>query len=111
MDDAPRGVLFQVLGPFEAVVDGRVVALGGARPRLVLAALAARANSVVSAERLIDVVWGDAPPERALSTVQKYVYRLRAVVGAERLVTRAPSGPRPSTTAPSSPWPPGATPR
>jgi predicted ATPase/DNA-binding SARP family transcriptional activator len=83
-------VLFQVLGPFEAVVDGDVVPLGGARPRLVLAALAARANSVVSSDRLVDIVWGDAPPESAHSTLQKYVYRLRSAVGAERLVTRAP---------------------
>ena len=31
MDDAPQGVLFQVLGPFEAVVDGHAVPLGGAQ--------------------------------------------------------------------------------
>jgi DNA-binding SARP family transcriptional activator/WD40 repeat protein len=83
-------VLFQVLGPFEAVVDGHAVPLGGARQRLVLAALAARANSVVSSDRLIDILWGDAPPVSALSTLQKYVYRLRSAVGADRLVTRAP---------------------
>ena len=90
MDDAPQGVLFQVLGPFEAVVDGHAVPLGGARPRLVLAALAARPNSMVSSDRLIDIVWGDEPPDSALSTLQKYVYRLRSAVGAERLVTRSP---------------------
>jgi len=77
VDDAPQGVLFQVLGPFEAVVDGHAVPLGGARPRLVLAALAARPNSMVSSDRLIDIVWGDEPPDSALSTLQKYVYRLR----------------------------------
>ncbi len=90
MDDAPQGVLFQVLGPFEAVVDGDHVALGGARQGLVLAALVARANAVVSTDRLVDIVWGDEPPESALSTVQKYVYRLRSVVGPDRLVTRPP---------------------
>jgi predicted ATPase/DNA-binding SARP family transcriptional activator len=83
-------VLFRVLGPFEAVVEGHAVALGGARQRLVLAALAARPNAVVPSDRLIDIVWGDAPPDSALPTLQKYVYRLRAAVGAERLVTRAP---------------------
>jgi DNA-binding SARP family transcriptional activator len=83
-------MLFQVLGPFEAVVDGRAVALGGARQRLVLAALAARPNAVVSSDRLIHIVWGDEPPDRALSTLQKYVYRLRSAVGADRLVTRSP---------------------
>jgi DNA-binding SARP family transcriptional activator len=83
-------VRFQILGPFEALVDGHAVALGGARQRLVLAALVARSNSVVSSDRLIDIVWGDAPPDSALSTLQKYVYRLRSLVGADRLVTRAP---------------------
>jgi predicted ATPase/DNA-binding SARP family transcriptional activator len=83
-------VLFQVLGPFEAVVDGHAVALGGTRQRLVLAALAARPNAVVSSDRLIEIVWGEAPPDSAQSTLQKYVYRLRSGVGADRLVTRSP---------------------
>jgi predicted ATPase/DNA-binding SARP family transcriptional activator len=83
-------VLFQVLGPFEAVVDGHAVALGGTRQRLVLAALAVRPNAVVSSDRLIHIVWGDEPPDSALSTLQKYVYRLRSVLGADRLVTRSP---------------------
>ncbi len=59
MDDAPAGVLFRVLGPFDVLVDGAAVALGGARQRLVLAALVAQANTVVSADRLIDIVWGE----------------------------------------------------
>jgi predicted ATPase/DNA-binding SARP family transcriptional activator len=88
--DAPQGVLFQELGPFEAVVEGRPVPLGGTRQRLVLAALAARANAVVSSDRLIHIVWGDEPPDSALSTLQKYVYRLRSLVGGDRLVTRSP---------------------
>jgi len=90
VDDAPQGVLFRVLGPLEAVVDGHAVALGGAHQRLVLAALVARANTVVSTDRLIEIMWGDEPPDSALSTLQKYVYRLRSAVGVERLVTRSP---------------------
>ncbi len=89
MPEGPEQVLFRVLGPFEVVVDGRAAALGGARQRLVLAGLVANANAVVSSDRLIDIVWGDEPPNTALSTLQKYVHRLRAVVGA-RLLTRAP---------------------
>jgi DNA-binding SARP family transcriptional activator len=55
------------------------------------------ADRVVSADRLIDVAWGDAPPERALSTVQKYVHQLRSAIDPDRvrrgdrvLVTRPP---------------------
>jgi DNA-binding SARP family transcriptional activator/WD40 repeat protein len=98
MGDASLSVEFKVLGPLEVVCNGRVVPLGGARQRLVLAALVASANAVVSADRLIDIVWGDEPPDSALSTLQKYVYRLRGAIdpgtGAAgsggRLLTRAP---------------------
>src|SRR5579864_6258754 len=89
MEDAPEGVLFQVLGPFEAHVDGRAVPLGAPRQRLLLAALLANANAVVSTDRLIDIVWGDGPPTTALSTLQKYVYRLRGSLG-DRILTRPP---------------------
>ena len=89
MNDAPEQVLFRVLGPCEVVVAGRPAPLGGARQRLVLAGLMANANGVVSSDRLIDIVWGDEPPTTALSTLQKYVHRLRASVG-DRLVTHPP---------------------
>jgi DNA-binding SARP family transcriptional activator/class 3 adenylate cyclase/energy-coupling factor transporter ATP-binding protein EcfA2 len=87
--DAPEQVLFRVLGPFEVLVDGRAAALGGARQRVVLAGLVANANAVVSTDRLVDMVWGDEPPDTALTTVQKYVHRLRAALG-DRIVTRSP---------------------
>jgi class 3 adenylate cyclase/DNA-binding SARP family transcriptional activator/WD40 repeat protein/energy-coupling factor transporter ATP-binding protein EcfA2 len=87
--DAPEQVVFRVLGPFEVLVGGRAAALGGARQRLVLAGLVANANAVVSNDRLVDMVWGEEPPDTALTTVQKYVHRLRGVLG-ERILTRAP---------------------
>jgi hypothetical protein len=89
MPEGPERVLFRVLGPFEVVIDGSLVPLGGARQRLVLAGLVANANAVVSSDRLIDIVWGDEPPSTALSTLQKYVHRLRALLG-DRILTRPP---------------------
>jgi DNA-binding SARP family transcriptional activator len=87
----------RVLGPFEVTVFGQAVALGGAKPRALLAALVINANRVVSADVLVDVLWGDGPPGRATSTVQKYVYELRSVLDPGRaengdrvLVTRPP---------------------
>ena len=96
--DGDAGVQFLVLGSLEVRAGERLVTLGGAKPRLVLAVLLVHANTVVSADRLIDVLWGDAPPDSALTTVQKHVHRLRAAIdpgraGAHpsgRLVTRAP---------------------
>jgi hypothetical protein len=77
MGDASLSVEFKVLGPFEVVRVSLVVPLGGGRQRLVLAALVAHVNAVVSADRLIEIVWADEPPYSVLSTLQKYVYRLR----------------------------------
>ena len=69
MGDAPPTVQIRVLGPFEVLVDRRLMPLGGARQRLVLAGLVASANAVVSSDRMIDIVWGDEPPDTALSTL------------------------------------------
>ena len=76
-----RGVVFRVLGPLEVSVDGRVLELGSVQVRLVLAALLADANVVVSVDRLVEVLWGDEPPASASSSVQKLVYRLRVLLG------------------------------
>jgi predicted ATPase/DNA-binding SARP family transcriptional activator len=86
-----RLVEFRLLGPLEAVEDGRPLALGGRQQRAVLAIMLLHANELVPAERLIDVVWGERPPPTAATTVQVYVSRLRKLLGRELLVTR-PSG-------------------
>src|SRR3954467_6456051 len=79
------------LGPLEASVDERPVALGGAKQRAVLAMLALQANRTVTADRLIEGLWGDEPPPSAAKMVQNYVWRLRKLLatddGAE-IVTR-----------------------
>lgn len=82
-----------LLGPFQARIDdGPPVALGGARQKALLAVLALRPNEVVSTDRLIDELWPDQPPARAVHTVQVFVSRLRAALGdaGGRLVTRPP---------------------
>jgi predicted ATPase/DNA-binding SARP family transcriptional activator len=83
-------VEYRVLGPLEVRgVDGPLE-LGGAKQRALLALLVLNANRVVARERLIDALWGEDPPETAVTTVQVYVSRLRKLLGAEALVTRAP---------------------
>jgi DNA-binding SARP family transcriptional activator len=77
-----------VLGPVEVVLDGRTLQLGGPRPRALLALLLLRANSVVPAEKLIDELWGDAPPATAANVLQSYVSSLRRVLGRETIETR-----------------------
>jgi WD40 repeat protein/DNA-binding SARP family transcriptional activator len=58
------------------------VALGGPKPRALLAMLALDAGSTVSAERLIDGLWGDEPPPTAAKMVQLYVSQLRKAMAA-----------------------------
>ena len=81
---------FEVLGPLRALAPvgagigapaGRERSLGGPKQRLVLALLLAEPNTTVSVERLIDGVWGEAPPGSARHTLQSYVSELRKSVG------------------------------
>jgi DNA-binding SARP family transcriptional activator/tetratricopeptide (TPR) repeat protein len=87
-------MLFRVLGPVEAEVDGQVVDLGHARQRCVLAALLVDANRTVSADELLDRVWGERSPRRARNSLSGYLSRLRQALGgvAEVTVTRGPAG-------------------
>src|SRR5438067_7850430 len=81
---------YRALGSLE-VRDGEgLLPLGGAKQRALLALLLLSANRVVSRERLIDELWGDEPPETAVTSVQVYVSRLRKLLPAGRLVTQSP---------------------
>src|SRR5437868_4343403 len=68
---------FRILGPLEVVEDGEPVALGTLKERLVLGVLLLHANEFVSRERLIDDLWGEAPPPTARKAVNVYVSKLR----------------------------------
>ncbi|MCA1675093.1 MAG: winged helix-turn-helix domain-containing protein [Actinobacteria bacterium] len=89
---------FRLLGPLEAIADGRPLRLGPPQQRALLAALVLQAGSVVSVDSLIDAVWGDRPPESAANIVQSYVARLRRLLEPQRargeparlLLTRPP---------------------
>ena len=78
---------FRILGPLDVRVDDRPLALGGARQRALLGLLLLHANEVVSSDRLVDELWGDAEGSKAL---QVAVSRLRKVIGRDVLVTRPP---------------------
>ncbi|MFD9697486.1 BTAD domain-containing putative transcriptional regulator [Lentzea sp. NPDC059081] len=68
---------FRLLGPVEAVVGDRSVPLGGLKPQVLLAALVLERGRVVSAHRLVELVWGDDPPSSARALIQTYVSKLR----------------------------------
>ncbi|NUR90893.1 MAG: AfsR/SARP family transcriptional regulator, partial [Nonomuraea sp.] len=67
-----------LLGPVEARDDAEgPISMSGARLRMLLARLALEAGRPVSADSLIDGLWGEEPPADALSALQALVSRLR----------------------------------
>ncbi len=78
-----------VLGPLVVVREG-VPARLGPQLRRVLALLTVHADEVVSADRMIDVLWGESPPASASHTLQTRVSELRSELGTDRIETRAP---------------------
>ncbi|MGC4866793.1 BTAD domain-containing putative transcriptional regulator [Micromonospora sp. DT53] len=75
---------FRILGPTQVVLaDGREVPVGGLRLRALLALLLLDAGRVVSAERLIDGLYGEHPPRGGANALQSQVSRLRQALSAE----------------------------
>jgi hypothetical protein len=73
-------VEFAILGSLEVRAGGRVVDLGGAVQRRMLAALLLRPNRVVTIERLVEVGWDGAPPSTAERQVRTRVAALRSIL-------------------------------
>ena len=79
---APTSQLdFLILGRLEVRRDGTRLDLGPPKQRAVLALLLLHANRVVPTPRLIDELWGEAPPETARAALQVYVAGLRKALG------------------------------
>ncbi|UQT60908.1 tetratricopeptide repeat protein [Streptomyces durmitorensis] len=81
---------YRLLGPVEAWRAGRRLALGGPKPRALLAALLLEPGRVVSVDALIDAIWGERPPDTARSLIQSYVSALRRALSADAIETRPP---------------------
>src|SRR5215212_8219185 len=83
---------FSILGPLEVRGERGAVALGGSKPRAVLAVLLLHPNEPVSADRLALALWGEDAPAGAAKTVQVHVSRLRKALGDPGLVETTPAG-------------------
>jgi YVTN family beta-propeller protein len=80
------GMRFAILGPVEVSINGGPVPLGGPKQRALLVFLLLDANKAVSRARLIDALWGESPPPSASESLDAYIYRLRKLIGHDRLV-------------------------
>ncbi|MFF2393727.1 BTAD domain-containing putative transcriptional regulator [Nocardia sp. NPDC058114] len=78
--EALSRVVVGVLGVIAIRRDDAVIALPGARARLLLAALAVHPGRARSAQTLIDEVWGEQPPRAPMNALHTQVSRLRAML-------------------------------
>jgi DNA-binding SARP family transcriptional activator/streptogramin lyase len=81
---------FRILGPLEVVDQAANVNLGGSKQRSLLAFLLLHPNHAMSRDRLIDELWGDRPPDTAVTAIQVYVSQLRKALGKDVIITQAP---------------------
>src|ERR1700758_4766307 len=70
-----------VLGPLQVRRDGAPVAIPGAKPRAILTMLALHGGSVVSADTLVELLWGKEPPRTAAKALQTHISALRRTLG------------------------------
>ena len=84
---------FAILGPLRAVGAHGPIELKAPKQRALLATLLlAHGDGVVSAERLIDALWGDEPPATASKALQVHVSQLRRVLGPGQPIVTRPTG-------------------
>jgi DNA-binding SARP family transcriptional activator len=80
---------FGVLGPVRAWHGEDPLATGSPQQRALLAALLLREGRTATASELIDALWGDDPPPRALAAVRTYASRLRKILSPGVLVSES----------------------
>jgi DNA-binding SARP family transcriptional activator len=83
---------FRVLGRLEVADGGRPIELGGERQRALLAILLLGRGEVMSADRLIDDLYGADPPPTAPKSLQAHISRLRKALGLGAPLQRAGTG-------------------
>ncbi|HEV3497443.1 MAG TPA: BTAD domain-containing putative transcriptional regulator, partial [Actinomycetes bacterium] len=82
---------FGIPGPLEASDGGRLLDLGRPKQRALLAILLIHANTVVSADKLVDDLWAGEPPDDGFGALQVQVSRLRkALDGKITVESRKP---------------------
>jgi DNA-binding SARP family transcriptional activator/pimeloyl-ACP methyl ester carboxylesterase len=80
-----------MLGPLELAVDGLRLGprdLGGAKPRQLLEVLLLERGRPVPKDRIADLLWGEALPQRVAATIETYVSVLRSRLAARSSAAR-----------------------
>ena len=69
------------MGPLQVRQDGAPVTIPGAKPRAILTMLGLHGGSVVGADVLVELIWGDDPPRTAVKALQTHISSLRHTLG------------------------------
>ncbi len=77
----------RLFGELEAEQAGVPVPVRGAKQRALLALLALRPGQPVSADRLIDVLWGDGQAANPANALQAQIGQLRRTLGPAAVLT------------------------
>jgi predicted ATPase/DNA-binding SARP family transcriptional activator len=77
----------RLFGELEALAGGVPVPVRGAKQRALLALLALQRGQPVSADRLIDMLWGDGQAANPANALQAQIGQLRRTFGAAAIVT------------------------
>jgi predicted ATPase/DNA-binding SARP family transcriptional activator len=83
---------FGILGPLRVVGPGGEIAVAGAKRRALLAVLLLARGDAVTADRLIDELWGEQPPATAAKALQVHVSQLRQALGDGQPIVTRPTG-------------------
>src|SRR6201982_3413815 len=70
-----------VWGPLQGRQDGAPVTIPGTKPRAILTMLGLHGGSVVSADTLVELLWGEDPPRTAAKALQTHISSLRRALG------------------------------
>src|ERR1700683_91812 len=77
----------RLFGELEALADGVPVPVRGAKQRARLALLALQRGQPVSADRLIDLLWGNGTVANPANALQAQIGQLRRTFGAAAILT------------------------
>ena len=83
---------FRILGPLEVSGADGHLPITAAMHRALLLHLLVHANETISADALVEALWGARPPASARKLIQVYVSQLRKLLGDSVLETRPVPG-------------------